>query len=389
VILCKIKQLRLARGWTLDDLVAKMGGIVTKQAISKYELGKSYPSPQVLMRMADAFNVKAAYLIAEPEYKIEVIAYRKKTTLGEKEQKRIENTIKEGLCQRVRIQNLVCFDVALDVPVQKFKIKEIDDVEAAANHLRAMWHLGQEQIANLTTVLENKPVHILEIDVGDKFDGIAAVALKGKSVKGVTIAVRKETAGERRRLNLAHELGHLVLDVPEDINQEKAAFRFGAAFLAPKECILREVGAKRLTISLNEMFILKNKFGMSVQALLYRLKDLGVISDSYCTRWFRYISRVGWKRQEPNILPVEKGNWLKQNVYKAVAENLMGDKEAETILKENIDIKTPLSLEKARSFMKLSLEERRKLLGGQAERGLDLYNNDRQRDLWQSGDFFE
>ena len=69
-----------------------------------------------------------------------------------------------------------------------------------------------------------------------------------KNVMAVAIATRRGTSGDRYRLNVAHELGHLMLKLSEDVDAEKAAFRFGAAFLAPAEELRREVGEKRSLI---------------------------------------------------------------------------------------------------------------------------------------------
>ncbi|MDP2928760.1 MAG: hypothetical protein Q8O01_01680, partial [Candidatus Omnitrophota bacterium] len=81
--------------------------------------------------------------------------------------------------------------------------------------------------------------------------------------------------------------------------------------------------------------------------------------------------------------------WLKQNVYKAFAESLLSQVDAETLLGEKIDNKTPLSLKKIRSFIKLPLEERRRILAEQAEKSAPDYENDNARDAWQAGDFLE
>ena len=385
----KIKQLRLAHGWTLDELVARIGGVVTKQSISKYELGLAQPSPQVLTKIANAFNVKTIQLLVEPKYRIELIAYRKRSGLRKKEQTRIENFVKESLEERLKIQNLVCPNLNLNVPIRKFNINKLEEAEKAADEIRAQWNLGKDQISSVTGVLENKFIHILEVDANDKFDGMAAVAYEDSNIMGVAIVVRKGIAGERQRLNLAHELGHLVLKISQSIDEEKAAFRFGAAFLAPKEWIMREVGNKRTAIDVQELIILKKKFGMSLQAIMFRLKDLDMISDSYYTQWFRRISMLGWKKQEPSPIPIEKTEWLKQNVYKAFAESLLSQADAETLLGEKIDDKTPLSLKRMRSFIKLPIEERRRILAEQAEKAASYYENDRSRDAWQAGDFLE
>lgn len=384
----KIKQLRLAYGWTLDELVAKIGGIVTKQAISKYEMGTARPSAQVLTKIANAFSVKTVHLLKEPQYRLELIAYRKRSDLRKKEQTRIESCVMESLEERLSIQDLVSPNREANVPIKKFVVSKLDDVENAADQLRSQWSLGKDQLSSVVGILENNLIHVLEIEANNKFDGIAAVAYLNSHIKGAAIVVRKGVAGERQRLNLAHELGHLVLKTSTSVDNEKAAFRFGAAFLAPKEWIVREVGTKRTALNLEELIILKKKLGISVQALLYRLRDLDIITEAYYTHCIRVLSGWGWKKQEPNPIPVEKPEWLKQNVYKAFAEGLISQLDAENLLKEKIEEKAPLSLERLRSLMKLPLEERKRILAEQSEKIAEHYNS-QSDNLWQAGDFSE
>lgn len=383
----RIKQLRLSRGWTLDELVAQIGGIVSKQAISKYELNLDRPSTPVLSKIAAAFGVKTIHLFSEPKYRIQLVAYRKKCALPKKEQHRIESLVRERFEERLKIQNLVSSDAILDVPVNDFPINKVEEAEEAADSLRKSWHLGQDQISNLTGLLESKLVHVLEVDASEKFDGMAALAYDNQNIKGTAIVVRKGIPGGRQRLNLSHELGHLVLKVSKNVDVEDAAFRFGAAFLAPKEWVLREVGRNRTALGVQELIILKKRFGISIQAIIYRLKTLNVISDSYYTSCMRYVSNAGWKKQEPLPLPVEKPEWLKQNVYKAVSESLLSQSEAEMVIGEKIEDGLSLSLRKMRSFMTLPMEERRRLLLEQAEKAIPYYESDQSRGIWQAGDF--
>jgi len=53
-----------------------MGGIVTKQALSKYELGKTTP-PVVLNKLASALGVNAACRWSKPSFSVKFIADRK------------------------------------------------------------------------------------------------------------------------------------------------------------------------------------------------------------------------------------------------------------------------------------------------------------------------
>jgi hypothetical protein len=239
-------------------------------------------------------------------------------------------------------------------------------------------------------VLENRLIHVLEIDAGERFDGISAVAYDEEDcVKAAAVVTRRGVVGERQRLNITHELGHLVLDISKDIDEEKAAFRFGTAFLAPAEVVFREVGPKRAFIQPEELLLLKRRFGMSIQALLYRLRDLGIIAESYYKQWCMDINRLGWKKQEPLDLLPEQPQWLRQNVLRALAEGLVTQEEAERMLGETVKGKEPITLRQRRAFMKLPLEKRRRILTEQAEKMAAYYKQDLEWKELQGGDIVE
>src|SRR2546423_14610726 len=86
----RIRQLRLARGLSLDELANAMGGIVTKQALSKYELGTSKPSAPVLNQLARALGVKAMELWTAPTLEVKFLGYRKRVSLPQRWQESFE-----------------------------------------------------------------------------------------------------------------------------------------------------------------------------------------------------------------------------------------------------------------------------------------------------------
>lgn len=57
----KIKDLRVARGWTQEKLGQMLN--VQKAAVSKYERGVATPSNEVLKKMSAIFNVSTDYLL--------------------------------------------------------------------------------------------------------------------------------------------------------------------------------------------------------------------------------------------------------------------------------------------------------------------------------------
>lgn len=64
------------------------------------------------------------------------------------------------------------------------------------------------------------------------------------------IAVKKNACAERKRFILTYELGHLVLEVRQDVDTEKAANRFAGAVLMPAEALGVKSGERRTDISL-------------------------------------------------------------------------------------------------------------------------------------------
>ena len=375
----RLRQLRLARGLSIDALAAKMGGLVSKQAISKYERDLARPTPKVLVVLAKALGVKSANLFVEPSVSVDFIAYRKGSGLKEKEQDRVKNLMAETLESWVKLQELTEDDADPTIPVQSKKIRKIEDVEVVASEIRQQWNLGEDPIANVTAVLEDHNVFVVDIATDEKFDGISVVAWgEDHKVRAAAVASRRGIPGERQRLNLVHELGHLVLKVASTVDEECAAFRFGAAFLAPSNVMYVEFGKKRSNINLEELMLFKQKFGLSLQAIVYRLKVLEVINQSSYTEWFQFINKQGWKKHEPSELQPEKPQWLRKKVMRALAEEIITVKEAERLLGEKISVQVDTSLIRRRAFMKLSPQKREQILSEQARRSAPDYEYDEE-----------
>jgi len=394
----RLKQLRLAKGYTLEELATKTGGFITKQALSKYENGKMQPSAVVLNKLAKALNTKSKHLFQESTYSVEIIAFRKSSQIPKKELARIESYVCTALEERIRLDEMTGLSVdekstlksktGSHLPIQSMPFGKLEDVEGIAETLRGKWNLGLDEISNMTEMLENHSVHVIDIQTSHMLDGVAAVAKTEKDrVRAVAIANKSGVPGERQRLNLAHELGHLVLKIPREVDEEKAAFRFGAAFLAPADMLYGEIGRKRVFIQPEELFMLKAKFGLSIAALLYRLRDLRIITESYYRNWCIDINRLGWRQREPNEIKPEHSNWIRKVILKNLSEGLLSKKEASLFLAEIVEATESSSLIEKKAFQKLSLEERRRLLAEQAARLSSHYNANPEIKNMGGGDF--
>lgn len=373
----RLRRMRLARGMTLDELSAHLGGAVTKQALSKYEKGDMRPSSVVLTQLARVFGVKSATLTADDTCAVEFVAYRKGSGLTPIQQSHVEAYVAESLQQRVRLQWILGDLGQMELP-KAISIRSLEDCEAAAASVREEWNLGTAPIANLVMTLESRRVHVIEVKTADKFDGVSARALCNGEVVAAATASREGVCGDRQRLTLAHELGHLVLKVPESVDEEKAAYRFGSALLAPADEVRKQVGAYRSSISVHELLALKPIFGISAQALLYRLADLGVVSKETHKAGCIQFNRMRYRLKEPNELSPEKPQWLELAVMRARSEKLLSaDEQAQLIdSPKTANREIPNSVLQRREFAKLPLEQRRQLLAEQASKVAAYYEGE-------------
>lgn len=369
----RLKQFRLAKGFSLDELVAATGGIVSKVSLSKYERDLMKPSHKVLAAISKALDVKSVNLAIQPNVRVEFIAYRKGSGLLKKDQANVESLIQSKLEDRINIQDILFPTSKPNLPIRDYEIGSFDEVESAAVSLRSKWKLGLDPISNITQILESNFVHVLFINSEKSFDGISALAYtSANQLKAAAVVSKSNIPGERQRLNLAHELGHIVLNISPKLDVEKVAFRFGAAFMAPSETILKVVGSRREHFQLQELFILKKIFGMSIQSLLFRLRDLGVISSSAFSNWYKVINRRNWKKDEPFSLPAENSHWFEKNVLHAFSEGLISSTDAARLLDQEINSQN-LSLIRKKEFLKLPPSDREKILSAQADNFVQFY----------------
>ncbi|WP_245189460.1 ImmA/IrrE family metallo-endopeptidase [Lunatimonas salinarum] len=114
----------------------------------------------------------------------------------------------------------------------------------------------------------------------ESFDGFATW-VNGKDIPLIVLNKAKfKNKLVRKRFTALYELGHLLLDVNgyEDKQKEKFCHAFASAMLIHKEILRQELGGKRSKLSMNELGAIKQQYGISMQALVYRAKNLGLIS---------------------------------------------------------------------------------------------------------------
>ena len=170
------------------------------------------------------------------------------------------------------------------------------DVEAAAKLTRQTWGLGERPLLKLGELLESRGVFLCPATFGDdRFDAFSCV-LGGRAF--LFLGNEKQDRA-RSRFDAAHELGHLVLHRHLDAGElresgahalaEAQANRFASAFLLPATTF----GADVRETDLHGFLNLKPRWAVSVQSMVVRARELGLISPE---RYGELFKQMGWRR---------------------------------------------------------------------------------------------
>ena len=323
----RLIQARKAAGLSVQALSARAGGVVTAQAISKYEKNKCKPTSTTLLALAKALNVRTEFFFRPVTVELGPIHFRRHSRVPAKTLGMIEGRTRDFVERYLTLEGVFPegrFPIFAN-PLKDRRAQSPKDVEARAEELRRRWNLGWDSIPNMTELLEEHGVKVIFIEGEVGFDGLFT-NVQGKIP---VIVVGKEWPGERQRMTLAHELGHLVLllDGPTKV-QEAAVKHLAGAFLIPAVTARAELGERRTSLNWGELFTLKRKYGVSAKAWLMRAKDLGIIEAGKFVSLLKYYNMRGWNRGEPNPLVQEEPTRFRRLLYQGLEEGFLTETKA-------------------------------------------------------------
>lgn len=324
----RLRMARKAKQLSMEKLAKQVG--LSTMSISKYENDKMNPDSTMLLKLANALDVKVEFFFRELELELTPIKKRSHSRLSKTDEQMVAANVLEYVERYFEAFSYL--PEIKEVAFPKKSFTSLDDIERVALELRREWDIGLDPIDSLVRTLEDKGIIIYFVDSVEKLDALTFEA-NGTHV----IAVRKDVPGDRQRFNIAHELGHIILDIPKEMDErdeEKAAHRFAGAFLVPEPVVRMELGPeKRNFISVEELYLLKHKYGLSIQAWIRRGRDLGLITHHVYQTLMGMFSARGWRKQEPGSpYPTEKApKRFEQLVRKLYSEKAISFSRAQEL----------------------------------------------------------
>ena len=336
----KLNRARLATKLSLRELAQRAGGVVSAQAIGRYENDQMMPSSETLLALAKGLNVSPEYLLRSDSIKLTDLNFRKSTSLSAKLDASVESKVVDYLQQFSELQKIISIDLPTWIRPKgnSFNVQSSDDAENAAQVLRNLWGLGITPITSLAHVLEQRSIRVLLLDLPLDYSGTKAIAkIKGGKVFPVILANKNQNP-ERQRFTYAHELAHLVLSFPKAMSeaaQEKLSDRFAGALLVNGLHLSNCLCGPRSALSIGELLDLKKEFRVSLAAMIVRCRQTGLITQALYLDLWSQVKTLGLNNsdtQEPNPCTQDTPSELERLCYFAVSESLISLSKAAEIL---------------------------------------------------------
>jgi Zn-dependent peptidase ImmA (M78 family)/transcriptional regulator with XRE-family HTH domain len=431
----RLRAARKMAGLSMEDLAAKLGGMVTKQAISKYEQGRMMPSPEVLdklvevlkiatrgaspLRVCDSemnevrmlaaspalFDEEKAEGMAAPKFRragllarfhrkggqaghqdaqsapadpkacfsihlgkdedivsrgaacerpmklrmsapaptmaesypalgerranflvewrsgsaLDRIRFRAGERLSAKTESALKYRIADHLQKYLELESILGLPAAFENPIAGRPVKARQEVEEAAAVVRRRWELGSGPVVNLLGLLEEKGIKVYETRGIEGFEG-----LSGRFGDVPFVAVGTENPADRIRFTAAHELGHVLCDFGADQSPEDECHAFGAAFLLPRAALEKALTPSGRKVTLADLGEIKETYGVSLQAIMYRAHGLGLVSDRQLRAFRETLKAKGWLVVEPVAYAgTERAARFRRLLHYAVAADIL------------------------------------------------------------------
>jgi Zn-dependent peptidase ImmA (M78 family) len=182
--------------------------------------------------------------------------------------------------------------------------------EEIARLVREAWMLPKGPVPNMVELLESNGGIVIPCDFGtDLIDALS------QRIEGLPILffVNVAAPADRLRHTLAHELGHMVLHtvtVKSDEEMENEADAFAGAFLLPAD----EIRPQLRRFDLRQLANLKLHWKVSMAALAMRADQLKLITPYQSKMFWIEMSKLGYRKREPNEPPKETPSLLRQMI---------------------------------------------------------------------------
>lgn len=300
-------RLTLARhlaGLRKSDLAAKVEKSAT--AVTAWESGAKRPTATTVAQLALSLGVEPGFFSVRPENVAALSTtphFRslRSTTQVARDQAFAYGQVAVDIAQT--LERHVEFPDC-DLPAWPVVVDDTagDGPEQAAGLVRSQWGLSSGPVGHLVRLVENHGV--LVVFSPPQTATVDAYSFDSR-LRPVIVLNPIKRDYYRQRFDMAHELGHLIMHgdaEPGGRIVEEQAHRFASELLMPADEIRDSLPVMMSATAWATLGKLKERWGVSMQALLFRARRLGRLGDVSYRNAMTTISARGWRRNEPGLV---------------------------------------------------------------------------------------
>lgn len=327
----RLKEALQFREKKMTELADETG--ISKQSLSLYANGGNVPPFDNVIKIARALEFPTDFFMSEDlctvstgnTYFRSQASATKKSRNAQKIKLEYVSKMYEVILNYMNVPELNLPDTTgINIPDDIAEVdseQAIKEIEKLSKLVREYWNLGNGPIDNLQYVLQSNGIIVTgfrDVDIGiDAFS--QQITIDGKMVYIIALAIGTKPI-ERLRFDMAHELGHILMHTWGEDNEEiskdefnvreKQANMFASALLLPKETFSKSISAYPTNI--DYYLALKKKWKVSMQAMMYRTRQLDIISANQFQYMMRIMSKNRYRTHEPGDKPGEIGDTIFQ-----------------------------------------------------------------------------
>lgn len=327
----RLKEALQFREKKMTELADETG--ISKQSLSLYANAGNKPPFENVEKIARTLDFPVDFFTSEDlctvstgnTYFRSQASATKKSRNAQKIKLEYVSKMYEVILNYVNVPELNLPDTTgIDIPEDIINVdseQAINEIEKLAMLIREFWDLGSGPIDNLQYALQSNGIIVTGFrNVDSDIDAFSQqIKIDGKTIYIIALAIGSKPI-ERLRFDMAHELGHILLHTWGEDNEEisrdefnareKQANMFASALLLPKKSFSKSVSAYPTNI--DYYFALKKKWKVSMQAMMYRARQLDIISANQFQYMMRIMSKNGYRLHEPGDKPGEIGDTIFQ-----------------------------------------------------------------------------
>jgi len=306
---------RESRGLLQSELAEKIEA--HQSQLSKIEQGLKSVDRELLEKIALTLNYPAKFFLQNNTVFTPGIGFdRNRKSLDSRKRKSIDAIANIYRINLQKLLSAVELDVE-DIPkIDSFNYAyKPNDAELVASAVRQYYQLPKGPINNLTKLVEDAGIFVIETDFGTtKQDGFTLDTPDTPPI----IFINKILPPDRYRFTIAHEFGHIILHKFPTPESEQEANTFASNFLFPDEEAKDELDIfKYKSLNLKILQRLKYKYGISLQTIVSKGMKLNFFNENDRKYFYVQLSRAGYKStNEPDCgLQKEKPTLLKNLIH--------------------------------------------------------------------------